>query len=82
MAERSDMERRTSREWLEIYQQEHPGFDIYDPDGWDRSPGNFRASWEERITREEFSRRVMLSTCRYPTSMLNVALAADQPGED
>lgn len=34
---------------------------VLDPDGWDRS--NFRYSWfEEKITKEEFDKRLMKST--------------------
>jgi hypothetical protein len=59
---------RTSQQWLNLYQAEHPGFLIYDPDGWDR--GSYEASWNERITQGEFDRRVIRSTCRWPQSML------------
>jgi hypothetical protein len=33
---------------------------IIDPDGWDRK--NFTESWNEKITKEEFRRRVYMST--------------------
>lgn len=37
------------------------GITICDPDGWDRK--NYDISWYEPITREEFIRRAMMSTC-------------------
>ncbi len=48
---------KTSEEWS----KEEPSVKILDPDGWDRS--NFQFSWhEEKISKEEFLRRRMLST--------------------
>lgn len=36
---------------------------VFDPDGWDRS--NFNYSWrEEKITKQEFYRRIGMSTCQ------------------
>lgn len=50
--------RKTSEQW---YQECCPVI-ILDPDGWDRE--NYQYSWyEELITFDEFSRRVMRSTC-------------------
>lgn len=50
--------RKTSEEW----QKEMPNPRVLDPDGWDRQ--NFRYSWyEEKITRSEYTGRVMVSTC-------------------
>lgn len=50
---------KTSDEW----QKEDPQVTILDPDGWDRQ--NFQFSWyEEKITKKEFDRRVMKSTCQ------------------
>ncbi len=49
--------KKTSKEW----QEENPETLVYDPDGWDRV--NFEYSWyEELITKEEYDRRVSLST--------------------
>lgn len=51
-------ELKTSQEWSEL----EPNLKILDPDGWDRS--NYQYSWfEELISKEEFDRRVMYSTC-------------------
>ncbi len=50
---------KTSKEW----QDELPDIKVIDPDGWDRS--NFQHSWyEEKITKEEYNNRVMVSTCQ------------------
>lgn len=51
-----DNDLRTSYEWNKIYNRF-----ITDPDGWDRS--NFQYSfYEEKITEEEFTRRLLHST--------------------
>ena len=48
---------KTSEEWLKEYE----GLRILDPDGWDRS--NYQYSFfEEKITKQEFDRRVAYST--------------------
>lgn len=50
----------TSENWQRML----PDVIVYDPDGWDRS--NFQFSWsEELITKEEYLRRCMYSTCVY-----------------
>jgi hypothetical protein len=50
---------RTSAEWQNLLKAE---ILVYDPDGWDRQ--NYEFSWNvEQITREEFMRRAMMSTC-------------------
>jgi hypothetical protein len=61
----------SSEDWLTIYQRLHPGFDIFDPDGWDRTPGKYESSWAEEITQDEFDRRIAVSTCQWPVSMLS-----------
>ena len=60
--------KKTSNDWykeLNDYLKsfnEKNHYTVYDPDGWDRS--NFQFSWfEELITKEEFMRRTMFSTC-------------------
>ena len=54
-----DVDLRTSEEWQKIYTVK-----VLDPDGWDRA--NFKYSWyEEKISREEFVKRVMPSTCMF-----------------
>lgn len=51
---------KTSDEW----QKEFPYPKVLDPDGWDRT--NFRFSWyEETITKEEYEKRVSVSTCMF-----------------
>lgn len=53
-------ELRTSEEWI----KEYPNRTIMDPDGWDRQ--NFQYSFrEEKITKQEFERRLALSTCMF-----------------
>lgn len=58
---------KTSAEWNEDLAE---GIHVIDPDGWDRV--NFQISWyDEKIDREEFERRFMLSTVQYqPTSSI------------
>lgn len=53
-------------EWLK--DPKYKGLVVLDPDGWDRQ--NFKASWAEKITRGEFERRVVVSTCRWPVSLI------------
>jgi hypothetical protein len=48
-------ELKSTDEWLKDYPVV-----ILDPDGWDRK--NLAESWKEKITFEEFSRRVLYST--------------------
>ena len=55
--------KRTSAEW----QVKFPYPEVYDPDGWDRT--NFQYSWaEEKITYEEYEKRVAYSTCKHGAS--------------
>ena len=51
-------EKKVSSEWImEV------GYEVLDPDGWDRS--NFQYSWyEEEISYEEFQKRLINSTIR------------------
>ena len=54
-------EKKTSEEWYPIIFPKKEVV-IMDPDGWDRS--NWKFSWyKEEITRDEFNKRVMNSTC-------------------
>lgn len=49
---------KTSYEWIQ-----ETDIEILDPDGWDRA--NFEYSWyEEKITKEEFYKRVIRSTVK------------------
>jgi len=49
---------RTTEEWVKIHD-----FNVYDPDGWDRS--NLQYSWyEEKITWSEYESRAIRSTCK------------------
>lgn len=70
--------KRTPEEWLEttLYQN----IEVLDPDGWDRS--DFERSWAEPITRGEFERRLMLSTCKFPPWFGGVALSDGAPGRE
>lgn len=64
------IDRRTSEEWHKAAMAEYPGFYVMDPDGWDRA--HYQYSWhEELITRDEFERRVVESTCAWPRKMLH-----------
>lgn len=49
---------KTSDEWLAT--DEFAGVQVMDPDGWDRQ--NFQESWAEKITHDEFMRRLCRST--------------------
>lgn len=50
--------KKTSAEWIK-----EVGYEVLDPDGWDRT--NFDYSWnKEKITMAEFQRRLTLSTVR------------------
>lgn len=51
---------KTSSEWQRIF----PDIIVFDPDGWDRT--HYDYSWNiEKISREEYERRRMKSTCCY-----------------
>lgn len=55
--------KKTSEEW----QNEYPNPKVLDPDGWDRE--NFFQSWHvEKITYEEYQKRVLPSTCMWDSS--------------
>lgn len=50
--------KKTSAEWIK-----EVGYEVLDPDGWDRK--KFDYSWnKEKITMAEFQRRLALSTVR------------------
>lgn len=52
---------KTSEEWLKIYKDDKPNFQLLDPDGWDRR--NYKYSfYEEKITNMEFMGRIIAST--------------------
>ena len=54
------MELKTSEEW---HKECNKLVTIMDPDGWDRS--NLQHSfYEEKISKQEFCKRVGLSTCK------------------
>lgn len=57
-------ELKTSEEWQKLCLIE-----ILDPDGWDRK--DYQYSWyEEKISREEFEKRIGPSTCHFHTEDL------------
>jgi len=37
---------------------------VLDPDGWDRTSGGWKKSIKEKITREDFNTRLLVSTLR------------------
>lgn len=62
------MELKTSDEWTKS--KEFDGLIILDPDGWDRQ-GDFNFSfYKEKITRNEFERRIASSTVLWSFSKL------------
>ncbi len=54
----SNKNKKTSAEWILTV-----GYEIIDPDGWDRKNYEFSFN-KEKITMEEFNRRLALSTLR------------------
>ena len=57
--------KKVSSEWIK-----EVGYEIIDPDGWDRT--NFDYSFnKEKITFEEFKNRIMNSTVRRTTKFNN-----------
>lgn len=61
---------KSSEEWSKEF---FDYFEIWDPDGWDRSPENFDREWNEPISKEEFFRRVSYSTCMFKKSWLELS---------
>ena len=56
-------ESRTSEEWQKLCR-----VTVLDPDGWNRL--NYQFSWhEELIDRDEFERRMVISTCQFPSNV-------------
>lgn len=68
---------RTPDEWCVIL-----GYEIMDPDGWDRT--DFTASWSERLTLEEFERRARASTHLRtdPRPLEQLVMPDDDPQKD
>jgi hypothetical protein len=65
VTETEQAEVKTSEEWQKLCKIE-----VVDPDGWDRT--NYSFSWgEELITRKEFERRLMRSTCKFQVDDLS-----------
>ena len=50
--------KKTSAEWIK-----EVGYEILDPDGWDRTNYDYSFN-KEKITMEEFQKRISLSTVR------------------
>ena len=66
-----DMDKlKSAEEWLA--EPEYEGITIYDPDGWDRRGEYWEASWNEKITKQEFERRMVESTCLMPRRLLDL----------
>lgn len=60
---------KTSEEW--VNDSRYAELDILDPDGWPREPSEFKFHWfEERITQQEFERRVFDSTIQWKFSKI------------
>jgi len=59
--------KKSSEEW---HKEICPDVVIMDPDGYDRN--NFENSWNEKITREEFERRLAMSTCSFPVGYFKI----------
>lgn len=66
-----ELEKKTSEEWQQLC-----NIIVYDPDGWDRQ--NYKFSWyEEKITRIEFKRRLVYSTCQWTKEYVEKGLWKD-----
>ncbi len=59
--------KKSSEEW---HEEICAGVVIMDHDGWNRN--DFKNSWNEKITREEFVHRLALSTCSYPPDFFKI----------
>lgn len=57
---------KSADEWLT--DPTFAGVQVIDPDGWDRRPGRFEASWAEKLTKAEMFTRLVLSVCRWPVN--------------
>lgn len=57
---------KSAAEWLLEYSK----LVILDPDGWDRDPDKWEASWGERIDKTEFLRRVNMCTIQFSPDMM------------
>jgi hypothetical protein len=59
--------KKTSKEWCKYFGINPIGGDgepeILDPDGWDRT--DFERSWNEKITEQEFKKRLEFSTVQF-----------------
>ncbi len=56
---------KSSEEWQKLCRVE-----VLDPDGWDRH-GDFHYSWHvQKISKEEFEKRLCVSTCQHPRECL------------
>lgn len=62
------METKTSKEWLELMPKEYK-LKIIDPDGWDRTNYDYSFN-EEKISKDEFLKRVVASTIKFNRSFL------------
>jgi len=58
------MEVKTPSEWSQILD-----IVIADPDGW-RQGSDADRDWFRPITKEEFMRKVAISTCKWPQNLL------------
>ncbi len=52
--------KKCADDWLR--EPQYHAVSVIDPDGWDRK--NYKASWAEEITEQEFYQRLLNSTCR------------------
>jgi hypothetical protein len=69
-------ELKSAEEWLAMPQ--YDGLTIMDPDGWDRSPERWEASWNEKITADGFDRRWAISTCGFKRHFMERMLGEDK----
>ncbi len=56
------------------------GFEVLDPDGWDRRGAFFQADWLKPLTFNQFMDKADVSTCSYHPSRLSLlAIVLDRP---
>lgn len=65
---------KSADEWLK--EPAYEGLKILDPDGWDRSSEKWEASWNEKITRDEFDKRWDVSTISASRSFMRRMIGA------
>ena len=64
------MKKRSSNEWLKEANEFGCAIVIHNPDGWDRT--NYSKSMEEKITKDDFIKKIIMSTVHASWHKLNL----------